>query len=144
MLGACTLPSVSVNPAGVAASRVEGVDEEGGHLGSGDGVVGAVAEGAGLASGGYVAVGEFLGVGRPPLGGVHIGEPGGGGGGDLAAEDPDEPHRHDPPLDRVVGAEQAVPAFGVVEHAHLGEGVDGRLVGAARTHIGEPVGAAGR
>ena len=78
------------------------------------------------------------------LGGVHVGEAGGPAGGDVAAEDPDQPYGHDPSLDRVLRAELAFPALGALEHPRLGQGVDSRFVEAARTHIGEPVLSPGR
>ena len=48
--------------------------------------------------------------------------------GGLAAEHADQPYRHHPAVDRVVGAEQAVAALGAREHTPVGEVVDGRLV----------------
>ena len=93
------------------------MDQEAGHLGAGDGSVGAVAGWVGGAAEGDVAVGELLGVADPPLAVGDVGEAGFPHSWGVAAEDADEPDGHGRSLDGLVGTEQPFAAFGVDEQA---------------------------
>ena len=116
-------------PGCVGVGEVERSDQERGHLASGDGLVGAVAERVGGAAHGDAEFREAFDVGCPPLAGVDVGE---AGRGNLVrfvvAEDPAEPDRHGLALDGLAGADAPRGALGAVEYPPCGQGLEGRFV----------------
>ena len=119
-----------------AVLEVEGAGQEGGHLSSGDGLVGAVPHWGGVAALGDSQLGQALCVGRPPDGGVQVGEPRVRRRGGLV-DGPDEPYAHHPAQERLVGAEPTLAAFGVFQDPLAGQCFDGGFVNPRR--VGVPV-----
>ena len=130
MPAAWAWPAVSVNPAGGSRLELECANEEGRHLAPGDRSVGTVPSRTGGAPEGYVELRQTFHIRSPPHLLVHIGEAGGRSRRSFVQR-PDEPHRHDPALERLAGAYRTLAALGALQDALRGQGVDGRFVDGA-------------
>ena len=113
--------------------------EEGSHLSTGDGVPRTVTRRTGPATCGNTQISKAIHERCPPHGGIHICETRRTRRGRIRTiEDPHQPHRHHPPLQRFPGTEPAWRALGTLEDTVTGERLDGFEVTARLCRVRKP------
>ena len=109
--------------------EIEGPLEEGSHLGAGDVPVGTEPGRLCATPDRHFQREEPIDERRPPEFGVHVDETRGVDGVRVGTvEDPDQPHRHLPALERLVGADQPFAALHADQHAAVSQSLEPRLM----------------